>query len=257
MMISITPIPAFKDNYIWCLHSNSDAWVVDPGDAEPVHAFLSSHALQLRGMLITHHHSDHIDGIGPLLREYPHCMVYGPHNPKISSITHRVSEGDVVALLGLTFDVIEVPGHTLDHIAYFAAASTPPMIFCGDTLFAAGCGRLFEGTAQQMYTSLQKLAALPIETAIYCTHEYTLSNLRFAQAVEPDNTTIRQRAIDAAQVRAQARPTLPSTLKLELATNPFLRVDTPPVRAAAQQLGQTSAENVQIFAAIRTWKDHF
>jgi hydroxyacylglutathione hydrolase len=256
-MISITPIPAFKDNYIWCLHDGTQAWVIDPGDAAPVRSFLSKRQLPLSGILITHHHSDHIGGVTELIRDNPLTAVCGPDNPAIAGITHKMREGDSLALLGLAFSVLEVPGHTLDHIAYFSATPARPIVFCGDTLFAAGCGRLFEGTAEQMYGSLRKLAALPATTAIYCTHEYTLANLRFAQAVEPENAAIKERSIAAAQTRARGEPTLPSTLQLELATNPFLRIDQPAVRRASQNQGQVSTENVQIFAALRSWKDHF
>jgi hydroxyacylglutathione hydrolase len=255
-MLSIDPIPAFQDNYIWCLHDGGSAWVVDPGDAEPVEAFLTERNLRLDGLLITHHHSDHTGGIAELVRKYGLQTVYGPRNPAIAGITHRLKEGDSVSLLGLDFQVFEVPGHTLDHIAYFLA-TTQPLVFCGDTLFAAGCGRLFEGTAPQMYASLQKLAALPAATKIYCTHEYTLSNLHFALAVEPDNLATQARVISAQSLRKELRPTLPSTLQLELETNPFLRADALTVQTAALQHGAIGTENSQIFAALRTWKDHF
>lgn len=255
-MFDITPIPAFQDNYIWCLHNNQVAWVVDPGDAAPVETFLAQRNLCLLGILITHHHSDHIGGVAQLARNHPLQVIYGPKNPAIAGITHSLREGDRIEVLGLEFSIVETPGHTLDHIAYFSNTDSP-LLFCGDTLFAAGCGRLFEGSPEQMYASLQKLAALPAATAVYCTHEYTLANLRFALAVEPDNLATQARFDSAMQVRQATQPTLPSTLQLELATNPFLRATTSSVRAAAAKRGVTSAENVQIFAAIRSWKDHF
>ena len=256
-MLEIDPIPAFEDNYIWCLHRNGEAWVVDPGDAAPVESFLTAKKLRLGGILITHHHRDHIGGLAQLAREYSLQTIYGPSNPAIAGITHRLGEGDRIELLGLTFAVLEVPGHTLDHIAYYSDSIEPPLLFSGDTLFAAGCGRLFEGSAEQMYASLQKLASLPRSTEIYCTHEYTLANLRFALAVEPDNPAVMERATGAARRRQALQPTLPSTLQLELETNPFLRAHTPSVRSAVQKLGDPASSNVQIFAAIRTWKDHF
>lgn len=260
-MLAIEPIPAFQDNYIWCLHDGATAWVVDPGDAEPVEVFLAARKLRLEGILITHHHSDHVGGVAQLVHRHAPRQVFGPRNPAIANITHRLAEGDRIALLGLSFAVLEVPGHTLDHIAFFAEkgaeTATPPLLFCGDTLFAAGCGRLFEGSPEQMYESLQKLAALPATTAVYCTHEYTLANLRFAQAVEPDNLALRIRASSAEQQRRESQPTLPSTLQLELETNPFLRANAPTVRRAALEHGAISTENTQIFAALRSWKDHF
>lgn len=256
-MLTIDPIPAFQDNYIWCLHRGGVAWVVDPGDAEAVETFLAARKLRLDGILITHHHSDHIGGLAQLARKHSVNTIYGPRNPSIPGITRPLGEGDSIAVLGLTFSVLEVPGHTLDHIAYFSDSHEPPLLFCGDTLFAAGCGRLFEGSAEQMYSSLQKLASLPRSTAVYCTHEYTQANLRFALAVEPDNPAILERVTTVARRRKASQPTLPSTLQLELETNPFLRTDTPPVRAAAQKRGAAGSTNAQIFAAIRSWKDRF
>lgn len=256
-MLKIEPIPAFQDNYIWCLHDGATAWVVDPGDAAPVEQFLAARNLRLEGILITHHHSDHVGGVAQLLHRRAPIPVFGPLNPAIENITQRLAEGDRVALLGLSFTVIEVPGHTLDHIAYISETTAPPLLFCGDTLFAAGCGRLFEGTPEQMYASLQKLSALPSATAVYCTHEYTLANLRFARAVEPDNLALQSRALSAKQLRRESQPTLPSTLALELETNPFLRANAPTVRAAALTHGASGTGNAEIFAALRKWKDHF
>lgn len=256
-MLAIEPIPAFTDNYIWCLHDGSNAWVIDPGDAIPVIGFIESHDLHLRGILITHHHPDHIGGVGALCERFALKTVYGPDNPEIADITDVLREGDAITVLGQQFTVLEVPGHTLDHIAYLSTQMQPPALFCGDTLFAAGCGRLFEGTPEQMFTSLNKLKNLEPATRIFCTHEYTQANLRFAQAVEPDNLSLKQRAQSADNVRANDQPTLPSTLALELETNPFLRTQQPAVRAAALRHSAQNTQEVEIFAAIRRWKDQF
>jgi hydroxyacylglutathione hydrolase len=256
-MMTIEPIAAFTDNYIWCLRNGPAAWVVDPGEAAPVLAFLAAEKLTLQGILITHHHPDHTGGIGELRQAFPGLTIYGPANPGIKGLDKQVREGDGVEVFGHSFSVFEIPGHTLDHIAYYAAGTNPPTLFCGDTLFAAGCGRMFEGTPPQMLGSLQKLAQLPAATAVYCGHEYTVSNLRFAQAVEPENNAVRERATQAAALRTQQRPTLPSTIGLELATNPFLRCETPAVLAAAKQHGLENENPAAIFATIRGWKDQF
>lgn len=255
--IAIEPIAAFTDNYIWCLHNGEQAWVVDPGEAPPVLTFLTDKRLHLAGILITHHHPDHTGGIGALLEAFPALTIYGPHNSKIAGLTQQVKEGDVATVLDLRFSVLEIPGHTLDHIAYFSTDTDSPTLFCGDTLFAAGCGRVFEGTPPQMLNSLQKLSELPVLTSVYCGHEYTLSNLRFALTVEPDNAAGRERNTQATALRAQNKPTLPSTLGLELATNPFLRCRMPSVQSAARQHGAENENPATVFAAIRAWKDKF
>lgn len=256
-MIVIEPIAAFTDNYIWCLHNGIDAYLVDPGDATPAIDFIATKGLKLRGILITHHHFDHVGGISALRAHYALDAIYGPDNSAIEGITHTLREGDVIEVLGEKFQVLEVPGHTLDHIAYFSIGLQPPALFCGDTLFAGGCGRLFEGTPTQMFTSLGKFKKLAPETRVFCTHEYTQANLRFAQAVEPDNLALKQRAQSANNVRANNQPTLPSTLALELETNPFLRTHECAVQRAALQHNSQSANDVEIFAAIRRWKDQF
>lgn len=256
-MIAIEPIAAFIDNYIWCLHDGVSAWVVDPGDAAPVIAFIEANKLTLRGILITHHHIDHIGGIETLRRRFALDTIYGPDNPVIPGITRVLSEGDRIEVLGQAFSVLEVPGHTLDHIAYSSLDMQPPALFCGDTLFAGGCGRLFEGSPEQMFASLGKFKKLAPETRIFCTHEYTQANLGFAQAVEPDNLALKQRALSADNLRANDQPTLPSTLALELETNPFIRTQQPAVQNAAFQHGARSADEAEIFAAIRRWKDQF
>jgi hydroxyacylglutathione hydrolase len=255
--LSITPLPAFGDNYLWLLSRNGQAAVVDPGDAAPVQRALASSGLKLAAILVTHHHADHIGGLDAL--GATGAVVYGPRGEDIDGIGVRVGEGDRIDVIGIPFTVLEVPGHTAGHIAYFTDAVEPPLVFCGDTLFACGCGRLFEGTAAQMLNSLDHLAALPASTRVYCAHEYTLANIRFALAVEPANPMLQQRARDAAELRERGEPTVPSTMALELATNPFMRSDTPDVRAAAVQRAGPAAgtDRVQTFAAIRKWKDGF
>jgi len=252
-MINILPIHAFEDNYIWLIRNQAFAVVVDPGDAEPVMTYLKQHNLRLAAILITHHHGDHCGGIKEL-RQHFDVPVYGPGREKITSVTHPVDEGNIVTLpeLGAAFQVIEVPGHTAGHIAYYGINS----LFCGDALFACGCGRVFEGTFQQMQESLAKLAALPVETNIYCAHEYTLANIRFARIADPDNAALSQRAEKEQQTRAQGLPTVPSTLALEKATNPFLRwADPHLIEAASRFAGHPLSSPGSIFGAIRRWKD--
>jgi hydroxyacylglutathione hydrolase len=252
-MIQVVPIPAFEDNYLWLLVHGKSAAVVDPGDAQPVLRYLAQHQLTLCAILCTHHHADHVGGIRELLAQYP-VPVYGPAQEKIPGRTQAVVEGDCVRLpeLGLEFSVIDVPGHTAGHVAYYGAER----LFCGDTLFACGCGRLFEGTPQAMHQSLSKLARLPDATLVYCAHEYTLDNIRFAKVVEPDNADLLQREIDDRNSRAQHQPTVPSRLDLEKRTNPFLRSAMPTVIAAAQRYaGRTLPEPWQVFAVVRAWKD--
>lgn len=254
----IRPVSAFADNYIWLLFDNDsrEAWVVDPGDAEPVLAALEALSLQLAGVLITHHHFDHVGGLSQLTTRF-NPVVIGPVNPAVEQITQRVSAGDRVDVLGETYEVMEVPGHTLDHIAYFCA-SPEPRLFCGDTLFAGGCGRVFEGTPAMMHRSLAGLAALPAATRVYCAHEYTLANLAFARAVEPENLALRQRVQEAETLRAQGVPTVPSPLSLELATNPFLRCGEPELRHALRQQGKPDdGSDAEVFATVRAWKDSF
>jgi len=257
-MLQIEPIAAFSDNYIWLLINQDTraAVVVDPGDAAPVEAVLSEHDLRLEGIMITHHHFDHVGGLAQL-RETHACHVWGPHNPGIDGIDSRLGEGDHVEILGVDFTIIEVPGHTMDHIAFYHEGERP-LLFCGDTLFAGGCGRVFEGTFPMMHASLKKLAALPPATAVYCAHEYTLANLAFAQAVEPDNQALAERVAEAEATRAQSKPTVPSTLALELETNPFLRAETPALAGALSAAGKLEGETGdEVFATVRSWKDNF
>ncbi len=257
-MLSIQPIPAFDDNYIWLLSDSEShrAYVVDPGEAAPVVSALEQQQLSLEGILITHHHFDHVGGVEELRRQYS-PVVYGPSNPSITGVDHRVQAGDHIDILATRFEIMEVPGHTLDHIAYFHPGERP-LLFCGDTLFAGGCGRVFEGTPPMMLASLESLATLPANTAVYCAHEYTLANLAFARAVEPDNEALARRASEAEAARARNEPTVPSILALELATNPFLRCSEPELRASLQSQGRLQGESApEVFATVRGWKDNF
>ncbi|QNK01600.1 hydroxyacylglutathione hydrolase [Dyella telluris] len=250
----VVPLPALADNYIWLLHDDAgNAIVVDPGDAAPVEAALTQRHLQLRAILLTHHHNDHIGGVNALLskREVP---VYAPHDARIATATQRVSDGDVVALNlpAARFDVIAVPGHTTTHIAYTGEG----VLLCGDTLFSMGCGRLFEGTPAQMLASLDRLASLPGNTLVCCAHEYTAANGRFAQTIEPDNASLSARRQEVDALRAHHKPSLPVALFIEQATNPFLRTDSDAVIAWGQRQG-VEDDRVARFAALRASKDVF
>jgi len=249
----IVPVSAFRDNYVWTLRRGKHAAVVDPGEAAPVLDYLAREGLALAAILATHHHADHVGGIAEL-RETFDVPVYGPRGEPIATLTRPVGGGDTVRIaeLGVEFSVLDIPGHTRAHIAYYGAGA----LFCGDTLFACGCGRLFEGTAQQMYASLQKLAALPDDTKVYCGHEYTLANIGFAKGVEPRNAALASREDRDREKRAAGRPTVPSTLGEEKATNPFLRCREPAVvESVNKYLGARVADPVQVFAAIREWKN--
>jgi len=253
--ILIEPLPAFNDNYLWWLSDGRSAAIVDPGDAAPVAQRLSQTGLQLCAILVTHHHGDHVGGVEALVQATG-AHVYGPAAESIPCIRTRLGAGDRIKALGHEFEVLEVPGHTNGHIAYYARSLSA--VFCGDTLFAGGCGRLFEGTPAQMTASLARLAAFPAETRVYCAHEYTLANLRFALAVEPDNTALQARQRACAALRAAGAPTVPSTIGEERATNPFLRCDVPAVRARAERESPgAGASTVATFAALRAWKNRF
>lgn len=254
--LSISPIRAFSDNYIWCLHDDTQAMVVDPGDAKPVIAFCEQQNLTLKTILITHHHHDHTGGIKALCEHYDELTVIGPRGSHIQGLTKTVSQGDSVHLTHFDchFTVMELPGHTLDHIAFYGHG----LVFCGDTLFSAGCGRLFEGTPSQMHHSLNKLKRLPPSTKIYCTHEYTLANCQFANAVEASNQALDSFIQWAKGVREKDIPTLPTDLKTQLAINPFLRCTEPEVIASASQFAQGElASEIDVFTQLRKWKDVF
>ncbi len=253
-MYTIKPIPAFNDNYIWCLFDGDRAVVVDPGCADSVVSFLTQHNLSLDSIIITHHHNDHTGGVGQLTQAYQ-CKVFGPINSPYPNIDIKLKQGDQVTLLDkYIFHILEIPGHTLDHIAYYDEHS----VFCGDTLFSAGCGRLFEGTPEQMHRSLAKLQQIDGTPLFYPTHEYTRANLAFAEAVEPGNEAIQQALAQTETLRQQNKPTLPTTMAYEQRVNPFLRVSEPSVKAAVEaRTNQNYKDEVAVFAAVRQWKDNF
>lgn len=247
-------LPAFDTNYLWLLTNGERAAVVDPGDAAPVLAALQRLECDLRDILITHHHADHIGGVDALLQAFPQARVYGPDDERIPQVQEVVRENDALTLesLDATLTVLEVPGHTSSHIAYYGDGK----LFCGDTLFACGCGRLFEGTPEQMHASLTKIRNLPETTEVYCAHEYTLDNIEFALWVEPNNEALLTRRADATRMRENGEATVPFNLGLDRQTNPFLRFDAPQVERAAQRFADADLSGeAQVFGAIRRWKD--
>ncbi|MEF7616150.1 hydroxyacylglutathione hydrolase [Aquincola sp. MAHUQ-54] len=255
--MNLAAISAFTDNYIWMIDDGAQALVVDPGEAAPVEAALGARGLELAGILVTHHHADHVGGVDAL-RPRLTGPVYGPRREHIPEPALRVEGGDTVTLMGLRFEVIDVPGHTAGHVAYLLRDFPQgPVLFCGDTLFSGGCGRLFEGTPAQMHESLECLSALPGSTRVCCAHEYTLSNLRFAAAVEAGNSALADYTAWCREQRAQGLPTLPSTIAREREVNPFLRSTAPAVVRAARDHGAADASPVTVFATLREWKNNF
>jgi hydroxyacylglutathione hydrolase len=258
--MTLVPLPAFADNYIWMLQDGSHAIVVDPGDAQPVFDALAREQLQLAAILVTHHHADHTGGVAAL-HAATGAPVFGPARERIPEPFRPLQDGEHAEVLGLRFAVIDVPGHTAGHIAYFlpAGQGRAPLLFCGDTLFSGGCGRLFEGTPAQMLASLDSLAALPGDTRVCCAHEYTLSNLRFAKAVEPANADLTQYIAHCESLRAQGQPTLPAQLATERRINPFLRSREATVLQAVREHAELSADaaEAEVFAALRQWKNDF
>ncbi|WP_027210929.1 hydroxyacylglutathione hydrolase [Burkholderia sp. WSM2232] len=259
--LEYVPVPAFEDNYIWVVSDGRHAVVVDPGEAAPVRTYLAKRGWRLSAILLTHHHQDHVGGVADLLNGQA-VPVYGPAGEAIERVTQRLKNGDRVEIAepALQFSVLDVPGHTSGHIAYFQAADPAgtPHVFCGDTLFACGCGRLFEGTPAQMLASLDSLAALPGATHVHCAHEYTLSNIRFALACEPDNPELQAWRDKASDLRARNQPTLPTTIAHERAVNPFLRAGDPAVQATLQEaLHEKVSDRLAAFTLMREWKNRF
>ncbi|MCX7554082.1 hydroxyacylglutathione hydrolase [Marinicella sp. S1101] len=255
MSIQINPIPIFNDNYVWVIDNGTHAVIVDPGKAEPVNDYLQQHQLKLSAILITHHHWDHINGLETLIAQHQ-CSSFGPVEDRIEHISNRVKEGDVVNLpeLDLSFRVIETPGHTTSHICFFGN----DLLFCGDTLFSMGCGKMFEGTPEQYIHSLNKLKELSPETMVYCTHEYTLSNIAFAQRIDPDNEAIAKKKSKSEQLRSHDLPTLPFKLSDEIKLNPFLRTDDQAFRDALSTKKNVKLDDeASFFAFLRTAKDNF
>ena len=257
--MQLQAVPAFDDNYIWLLHGGSGgAMVVDPGQSGPVLAALAKDSLHPTAILLTHHHHDHIGGVADLRARWPDVPVYAPADDRIDCGTSVVSDGDRITAAGHEMDVIAVPGHTSSHVAFHLQQGDEGVLFCGDTLFSLGCGRLFEGTATQMHHSLSRLARLPGSTRVCCGHEYTVSNAVFAGVVEPNNPALRRRSEEAQAMRDAGKPTLPSTIGQELECNPFLRCDQPAVIAAIEQrTGRSPDGPVAVFAELRRWKDGF
>ena len=254
-MINIEPIKAFNDNYIWLATTNEGSIVIDPGEAHKTIKYLKENDLNLDAILITHHHFDHTGGIEDMLK-FRNVDVYGPVN-NIPSINKQLRDGDLFSVIGIDFKIIEIPGHTLDHIAFFSENNGNPVLFCGDTLFSSGCGRVFEGTYEQMHKSILKLKSLPSNTKIYSGHEYTQSNLKFAMEVEPLNQKLISRYNDVQDLLNKGIPTLPTTLELELEVNPFLRCQAREVQNSVVKQFNTSNHENEIFKALRQWKDNF
>ena len=254
-MLSVEPIKAFEDNYIWLVTTNEGSIVVDPGESSKIIKLIDENKINLKGIFVTHHHYDHTDGLEDLSRKL-NIDIYGPSN-NINEINKRVKNSDHISILGIDFKIIEVPGHTLDHIAFYSFNDGEPILFCGDTLFAGGCGRIFEGTYEQMFESLNKLSSLPKNTKIYCGHEYTLSNLKFAIEADSSNKDLIKEYEQIKRLRNIDCPSLPSTLDRELKVNPFLRYDNYSIINKIKKKFGISGNGLDIFTALRKWKDSF
>ena len=254
-MINIEPIEAFSDNYIWLVTTNEGSIVIDPGESSKTIELLKKRDLNLKAILITHHHFDHTGGIDEV-KLFSSAKVYGPKND-ISSIDVRVEVGQALSLIGIDFEIIELPGHTMDHIAFYTNNNGNPLLFCGDTLFAGGCGRVFEGTFEQMHESLMKLKSLPANTKVYSGHEYTTANLSFAKEVEPLNKNIISRYNEVLKLRKEGIPTLPTTIEIELRTNPFFRCDVEEIQDSLLKKFNIERNEQEIFKVLREWKDNF
>ena len=253
-MLIVEPIKAYTDNYIWLVSTNEGSIVVDPGESKEILNLIDSNKIDLKGVLITHHHYDHTNGLLDLTNKM-NLEVYGPK--KIEGINNIVKESDKFSLIGINFEVIEIPGHTLDHLAFFSSNNKDPILFCGDTLFAGGCGRVFEGTFEQMFKSLKKISNYPKETKIFCGHEYTLSNLKFALEVDEDNKELADEYINVKNLISSDIPSLPTSLNKELKMNPFLRCNEINIKNKVTDKFDIIDDELEIFTALRKWKDNF
>ena len=254
-MLSVEPIKAYSDNYIWLISTNEGSIVVDPGESSEILNLIDSNKINLKGVLITHHHYDHTNGLVDLTNKID-LAVFGPKN-NINGINNIVSESDKFSLIGIDFEVIEIPGHTLDHLAFYSFNDGNPILFCGDTLFAGGCGRVFEGTFKQMFESLKKISKYPKETKVFCGHEYTLSNLKFALEVDKDNELLKNEFIDVENLVSSGKPSLPTNLDKEFKINPFLRCNDANIKNKIIQKFDIMDDELEIFTALRKWKDNF
>ena len=254
-MLSVKPIKAYQDNYIWLVSTNEGSIVVDPGESKKILNLIDNNEIDLKGVLITHHHFDHTNGLSDLLNKRG-LEVYGPEN-NVNGINNIVKNNDKFTVIGIDFEVIEIPGHTLDHIAFYSFNSGEPILFCGDTLFSGGCGRVFEGTFDQMFIALKKISKYPKETKIFCGHEYTLSNLKFALAVDENNEDLIEEYDNIKNIVDSGNPSLPTILEKELKINPFLRCDNHHIKNKIVSKFNTSDDEFEVFCALRQWKDNF
>ena len=254
-MLSVEPIKAFTDNYIWLVSTNEGSIVIDPGESKNIQKLIDNKTIDLKGILITHHHYDHTNGLSELVKKND-LEVYGPVN-NIDGINHRLNDKDKISIIGIDFDVMSIPGHTLDHIGFYSANANNPILFCGDTLFAGGCGKIFEGTYEQMFHALKKITKLPTNTNIYCGHEYTLSNLKFALEADDTNKELIEEFKKVENKINSNIPSLPTTLDKELKVNPFLRCDNINIQNKIIEKFKVSNSELEVFTALRKWKDNF